>query len=237
MAQRLARVALRVEAEILVELVEPPAQEIFGSSGQRERKGDGVGNAVHREIAVRDVAGRRFLDERALERDVRILRDVEEIRRSQILVALRNARVDTCSLDHRLDLAVLEVLLIEDDIEREIGEFPLHLGHAAEENGFDAKVTISAENFRKAYEAEEPDVIAVDLAMPGGDGIELLRYLAERRSEAVVVIVSGFDSRVLEAAMRLGECLGLRMAGPLHKPMRVADLLTAIHSARPVPER
>jgi DNA-binding response OmpR family regulator len=118
------------------------------------------------------------------------------------------------------------LLLIDD--EPTVARF---LGHAAEENGFEAKITISAENFRKAYDAEEPDVIAVDLAMPGGDGIELLRFLAERRSEAIVVIVSGFDSRVLEAAMRLGTGLGLRMAGPLHKPMRVSDLIDAIRAA------
>jgi DNA-binding response OmpR family regulator len=120
------------------------------------------------------------------------------------------------------------LLLIDD--EPSVARF---LAHAAEENGFEAKITISAENFCKAYEEEEPDVIAVDLAMPGGDGIELLRYLAERKSEAIVVIVSGFDSRVLEAAMRLGEGLGLRMAGPLHKPMRVADLMEAIRAAPP----
>ena len=123
------------------------------------------------------------------------------------------------------------LLLIDD--EPSVARF---LAHAAEENGYEAKITISAENFCKAYEAEEPDVIAVDLAMPGGDGIELLRYLAERGSQAIVVIVSGFDSRVLEAAMRLGEGLGLRMAGPLHKPMRVADLLAAIRAA-PAPAR
>ncbi|MDB5670750.1 MAG: hypothetical protein JWO25_1709 [Alphaproteobacteria bacterium] len=120
------------------------------------------------------------------------------------------------------------LLLIDD--EPSVARF---LAHAAEENGFEAKITISAETFRRAYEDEDPDVILVDLAMPGADGIELLRFLAERKSEAVVLIVSGFDSRVLEAAMRLGEALGLRMAGPLTKPMRVSDMIDAIRSARP----
>ena len=118
------------------------------------------------------------------------------------------------------------LLLIDD--EPAVARF---LAHAGEEFGYDAKITINATSFRSAYEAEEPDVVAVDLAMPGGDGIELLRYLAERRSRAIVLIISGFDGRVLDAAMRLGLALGLRMAGPLHKPVRVADLEDAIRAA------
>jgi DNA-binding response OmpR family regulator len=118
------------------------------------------------------------------------------------------------------------MLLIDD--EPTVARF---LGHAGEELGYEARITINAASFRSAYEAEEPDVVAVDLAMPGGDGIELLRYLAERRSAATVLIVSGFDGRVLDAAMRLGKALGLRMAGPLHKPMRVDEMIAAIRAA------
>jgi DNA-binding NtrC family response regulator len=118
------------------------------------------------------------------------------------------------------------MLLIDD--EPTVARF---LGHAGEELGYETRITINAASFRSAYEAEEPDVVAVDLAMPGGDGIELLRYLAERRSTATVLIISGFDERVLDAAMRLGKALGLRMAGPLHKPMRVDEMIEAISAA------
>ena len=55
-------------------------------------------------------------------------------------------------------------------------------------------------------------------------GMELLRFLAEQDYRAPVLIVSGFDRRVLEAAFRLGEALGLVMAGPLEKPVRLHDL-------------
>ena len=36
-----------------------------------------------------------------------------------------------------------------------------------------------------------------------------------------MLIVSGFDRRVLESAFRLGEALGLNMAGPVEKPVRL----------------
>jgi len=56
--------------------------------------------------------------------------------------------------------------------------------------------------------------------MPGMDGVELLRFLAEQDFQSPVLIVSGFDRRVLESAFRLGEALGLTMAGPVEKPVR-----------------
>ena len=34
-----------------------------------------------------------------------------------------------------------------------------------------------------------------------------------------MLIVSGFDRRVLESAFRLGEALGLNMVGPVEKPV------------------
>ena len=42
-----------------------------------------------------------------------------------------------------------------------------------------------------------------------------------------MLIISGFDRRVLESAFRLGEALGLEMAGPLAKPVRF-DVLQSI---------
>jgi YesN/AraC family two-component response regulator len=60
------------------------------------------------------------------------------------------------------------------------------------------------------------------------DGVELLRFLADQGYAAPVLIVSGFDRRVLESAFRLGEALGLSMAGPLEKPVRLEELETLL---------
>ena len=118
------------------------------------------------------------------------------------------------------------LLLIDDEL-----QVARYVAHAAEAQGYDTRIAISAGHFRSVYEEEDPEVVAVDLAMPGEDGIELLRYLAERDCDATVLIVSGFDDRILDAAMRLGKALGLRMAGPLQKPVRVAELGAAIRAA------
>src|SRR3712207_1211038 len=88
--------------------------------------------------------------------------------------------------------------------------------------------TVSAESFRSQYLACYPDVVVLDLALPRSDGVELLRFLAEEKCAALVLPISGFDERVLEAAMRLGTALGLRMTGPLQKPVRLQQLMDAM---------
>ncbi|HEY5724096.1 MAG TPA: response regulator [Allosphingosinicella sp.] len=120
------------------------------------------------------------------------------------------------------------LLLIIDD-EPFVSRF---LAHAAEECGYRALATATADSFRREYRLLEPDVIALDLAMPGGDGVELLRFLAAEQCRAPVLIVSGFDRRVLESSMRLGDKLGLDMIGPLAKPILVAELQQVLGSVR-----
>ena len=118
------------------------------------------------------------------------------------------------------------LLLIDD--EPALADF---LASAARGCGFDPVVTSNDAQFREQFLAVRPDMVALDLGMPGMDGVELLRFLAERAFAGPVLIISGFDRRVLDSAFRLGEALGLAMAGPLEKPTRLEvleDLLTQL---------
>ncbi|MEA3064414.1 MAG: hypothetical protein QOJ27_853 [Sphingomonadales bacterium] len=115
------------------------------------------------------------------------------------------------------------LLLIDDELS--VARF---IAHAAEECGYEAIITVSAESFRSQYAICDPDVVVLDLALPRSDGVELLRFLAEEKCRSLVLPISGFDQRVLEAAMRLGTALGLRMAGPLQKPVRLQQLIDAM---------
>ena len=67
-------------------------------------------------------------------------------------------------------------------------------------------------------------MICLDLAMPGSDGIEMLRYLAAQGCTARVLVISGYNSAMVQMAVRLGEALGLEMAGVLAKPIHLAEL-------------
>jgi DNA-binding response OmpR family regulator len=111
------------------------------------------------------------------------------------------------------------LLLIDD--EPVLAEF---MANAASDCGFEPVITSDDGQFRQAFLEQLPDMVALDLGMPGMDGVELIRFLAEQDYRSPVLIVSGFDRRVLESAFRLGEALGLTMAGPIEKPVRLEDL-------------
>jgi DNA-binding response OmpR family regulator len=119
------------------------------------------------------------------------------------------------------------LLLIDD--EPALAEF---LANAARESGFEPVITSEDWQFREEFLRDRPNMVALDLGMPGMDGVELLRFLAEQDFRSPVLIVSGFDRRVLESAFRLGEALGLTMAGPLEKPVRLEQLETLLNELK-----
>lgn len=111
-------------------------------------------------------------------------------------------------------------LLMCDD-EPDVGAFVRRI---AEELGYEMHFTARADDFGRLYRVVLPDVVILDLVMPGTDGIELLRFLADERSTARILLMSGFDPRMREAARLLGEAHSLNMVGTIAKPVRVAEL-------------
>ena len=111
------------------------------------------------------------------------------------------------------------LLLIDD--EPVLADF---IADAARSSGFEPVVASDDSQFREEFLADRPNMVVLDLGMPGMDGVELLRFLAGEDYRSPVLIVSGFDRRVLDSAFRLGEALGLNMAGPLEKPVRLERL-------------
>jgi DNA-binding response OmpR family regulator len=123
-------------------------------------------------------------------------------------------------------MALPAMLLIDD--EPRLAAF---VARAGEMCGYDPRIADGDADFRSQFIGQTPALVTLDLGMPGADGIELLRFLADRGFAGPVLIISGFDRRVLDSAIRLGEALGLRMVGPLEKPTRLEtleDLLTQL---------
>ena len=120
-----------------------------------------------------------------------------------------------------------QLLLIDD--EPALAEF---VANAARECGFVPTVTSNDATFREEFQASRPHAVALDLGMPV-DGVELLRFLADEAFKGPVLIISGFDRRVLESAFRLGEAQGLSMAGPLEKPVRLEELEELLNRLKP----
>lgn len=112
----------------------------------------------------------------------------------------------------------------------------------AEFSGMAVQFTTEPDDFFQLAKDWQPDVIAIDLIMPAMDGVQVLARLGERGSEARVIITSGADGRVLDAARRAAEQHGLTIAGVLAKPfspaelrallMQPANMASGRHSAR-----
>jgi EAL domain-containing protein (putative c-di-GMP-specific phosphodiesterase class I)/DNA-binding NarL/FixJ family response regulator len=111
-------------------------------------------------------------------------------------------------------------LLIFDD-EDAIGRL---IVKAATMAGFDAASVTDAATFAARLRTDPPNVVVLDLQLGDTDGVAQLRILAERKFPGSVVLMSGFDARVLATARGIGQSLGLKVVDMLEKPLRLAQL-------------
>ena len=64
-----------------------------------------------------------------------------------------------------------------------------------------------------------PDVVLVDLDMPGMDGIECIGHIAQERLARAVVVVSALDPALLHTVQTMARAYGLRVLGSVEKPL------------------
>ncbi len=89
--------------------------------------------------------------------------------------------------------------------------------------GYEARLVTTAAEFAAALDGPV-DVVTLDLMVPGTDGVELLRSLADIGSAPEIILISGMDERVIASARRVADQLGLRVRGQVHKPFRATEL-------------
>jgi EAL domain-containing protein (putative c-di-GMP-specific phosphodiesterase class I) len=66
--------------------------------------------------------------------------------------------------------------------------------------------------------------LVLDLSLGEHDGVEVIRHLAETGQRPTVLVISGFDERIRDAAMRLARSVGLAAVGTLRKPLSLGTL-------------
>ena len=75
---------------------------------------------------------------------------------------------------------------------------------------------------------KKPDVILLDINMPGMDGIEFVAQLKEHQFCGSLILISGEDEMTLRTTEKLAQELNLRVVGSIQKPpllQRLDDLL------------
>ena len=64
-----------------------------------------------------------------------------------------------------------------------------------------------------------PDVVLVDLDMPGMDGVECIGLIAHERLARSVAVVSALDPALLHTVQSMARAYGLRVLGSVEKPL------------------
>ena len=114
------------------------------------------------------------------------------------------------------------VLLVDDE-----EDFLKMLAERLESRGLNVTTATSGESALASVEGHEYDLIVLDLAMPGFDGIETLKRIKARQPDAEIIMLSGQGSiRTSIEAMKLGAC------DFLQKPVDINELMSKIGEAK-----
>jgi two-component system response regulator CpxR len=117
-----------------------------------------------------------------------------------------------------------KILLVDDE-----EEFVLTLSERLAARNLESAVAHDGEQALSIVETEAPDVMVLDLKMPGIDGLEVLRRVKRERPQTEVIILTGHGSEREEA-----EALALGAYAYLNKPVdvdRLAEIMRGAYQA------
>jgi two-component system response regulator AtoC len=97
---------------------------------------------------------------------------------------------------------------------------------ALSEEGFDVFVAIDGEKALEVFREEKPELVLVDIVLPGMGGIEVLREIKRQSPATIVLMMSAYH--VVERAV---EAMKLGAYDYLVKPFHLADMVSTMKRA------
>jgi EAL domain-containing protein (putative c-di-GMP-specific phosphodiesterase class I)/CheY-like chemotaxis protein len=121
----------------------------------------------------------------------------------------------------------MHVLIFDDEVG--IGRLVTRI---ATKLGMDSVAVTDTRAFEEHLRNDPPSVVLLDLQLGSTDGVAQMRLLADMRYDGALVLMSGFDTRVLTTARSVGQSLGLKVESVLQKPLRVAEVVQVLGHLR-----
>ena len=126
-----------------------------------------------------------------------------------------------------MTFAMARPLVMVVDDEAPVGRLVARVAEAA---GFATSVLQRAEDFPERFRAERPDVVVLDMIMPGMDGIEIIRWLLHEHAAVPVISLSGSSPLYGEMGCKLGAAGQMRVQH-LQKPFEPDQLRRMLATA------
>ena len=121
----------------------------------------------------------------------------------------------------RLDEIRKPLILAVDDDPQALG----YIRETIEKGGYRATVTGEPEKVKELVEAHQPDLLLLDLLLPGTDGIELMTSLPKRSDRPVIFLSAYGRDETIARALQLGA------ADYIVKPFSPTELIARIEAA------
>ena len=103
------------------------------------------------------------------------------------------------------------------------------ISRSLRQDGFEVFTALSGEDGLKLFHDEEPELILLDIVLPGIDGVEVLRQIKQANPNAIVIMMSAYH--LVERAV---EAMKLGAFDYLVKPFPLDDLMATLHRATEV---
>lgn len=116
-----------------------------------------------------------------------------------------------------------KLLIVDDET-----DFANFVSSASATFGYDVKICHDCASARDILYQFVPDLMVLDIVMPGEDGIEFLNWFSSQFFDSKVILVTGYNPHYMEMAQKLSSLSGTHVVTTLQKPIHLQELRDAL---------